>query len=89
MSDTAPYRIAFRTEGDRINAYLATTDTMEGSVWLGALRHSVAEGSPATWEKFKAAMCQAISDASAETTGVRPIVFDEEPAPEHERAGRG
>ena len=91
MERQPDFRIAMRLEGDRINAYYAAPDTMEGALWLGALAKSVADASPEAWERFKRVMRTAAADAIRATSGDpnANIEFGEEAAPEHERAGRG
>ena len=81
-------RLAFRREGERINAYWAKPDTMAQSVMIGSILVSVCDADEKVWEGFKDLMRDAFSGIVFQEIGIRPIWGGEESAPEHERAGR-
>lgn len=82
-------RLAFREEGENWTAYWAQPGTMEGAIQLGQIKlRFVAERERK--DAFIALMRAAMSDMIEEATGIRPVWPDNpQPAPEHERAGRG
>jgi hypothetical protein len=82
-------RIAIRVEGEMINAYLAPLENMEGAILLGSIRHKVCRASRPAFDAFRALMQQAFNVAAKDALGVEAAKFDIEPAPEHERSGRG
>jgi hypothetical protein len=82
-----PFRIAFREEGEFVNAYLATMTTMDGAILLGSLRSAILEHGDA-FEEYKAMMRKFAGILCVHTFGVEPSEFIEERAPEHERAGK-
>jgi hypothetical protein len=81
-------RLAFRREGERVHAYWARTETMDGAVWIGSILVSVCDAEPAVWDGFKNLMRDAFSGVVFQDMGIRPAWGGEQPAPEHERAGR-
>lgn len=81
-------RLAFRREGNVINAYWAQTSTMDEAVLIGSIRASVCEADEEVWDGFKVLMREAFSGIVFQTIGVRPAWGSEQAAPEHERAGR-
>jgi hypothetical protein len=81
-------RLAFRAEGEFVNAYHAAGDTMEGADLLGSFRRSLLDQQPGLFDAWKAIMSDAYAKLIESTLGIRPTM-DETPAPEHERAGRG
>jgi len=84
----APWRIAFRSEGEYVNCYFADEHTMEGAILLSSLKRSIAElGMFDAWREF---MQDAMRAVTKDTLGVACEYPEEpQPAPEHERAGRG
>jgi hypothetical protein len=84
----APWRIAFRSEGEYVNCYFADEHTMEGAMLLGSLKRSLAElGAFQPWREL---MQEAMRAVTQDALGVACEFPDEpHPAPEHERAGRG
>ena len=83
---TTPIRLAIRKEGEFVNAYLAQSDSMEGAVLLGSIRRTILERDDSIWEKWKKLMTDAVSNAIHDQFDQRPT-FEEQRAPEHERAG--
>lgn len=83
MSETVPFRLAFRHEGKFVNVYLAKPDQMEGAVLLASMVAGLLEH-PDTWREFQSLMRLATSRGGLEFGDAVTT-----PAPEHERAGRG
>ena len=82
---TAPFRIAFRKEGDFVNCYYAEPHTMQGAVLLSSMRTSILAAQPYVWNAWKALMRQVIGNEARFATGLDIVRFDEHVAPEHER----
>lgn len=81
-----PFRLAIRTEGKMVNAYLAASESMDGAELIGSLRITIARGDQGVFERWKALMQNALAHIIEIETGLAPD-FVEEPVPEHERAG--
>ena len=81
-----PMRLAIRSEGNVVNAYLAAADTMADARLIGSLARGVAERAD-LFERWKALMTEALSVLVEEITGQRPLITETR-APEHERSGR-
>jgi hypothetical protein len=77
-----PFRVAFREEGEFVNAYLADANTMVGAILLGSLRSQIAHRG--LFEPWKALMKKTVLDMVAEM-GVEIERMEEQPAPEHEK----
>jgi hypothetical protein len=82
----APFRLAYRKEGEFVNAYYAEPGTMEGAILLGSMRVSILDSTPGLFDDFQACMRKALEQAC------RNVGFDMGPwqvfhAPEHERTG--
>jgi hypothetical protein len=82
----APIRLALRSEGDWINAYIAHRDTMEGALLLGSLHRTLAADA-GLWGGWKALMTEATVYMMETVIGVTPDAMIEQPAPESERSG--
>lgn len=81
-------RLAMREEGENWNAYYAMPETMEGAIYLGSIRLALVARKDRK-RRFMALMRECVSDIIEQTAGVRPTWPDgEQPAPEHERAGK-
>jgi len=81
-----PFRIAFRQEGEFVNCYLAKMGTMEGAELMGSMRTVILEAG--FRDDYIEMMKKWVSLTVKDFLGVELARFDEEPAPEHERAGR-
>jgi hypothetical protein len=79
-------RLAFRVEGESWVAYFAATGTMDGAIWMGAIRMSLVND-PERKRAFMDIMKGALSDF-LESQGREVESWNEEQAPEHEKAGR-
>lgn len=77
---TIGIRLAIRSEGKYINAYLAPAGSMEGSLLLGSLLASLAERSADTFEAFKRLMSAALALAVEDETAhaIRSLLPKEE-----------
>lgn len=84
---TLSMRLAFRTEGEFVNAYFAPADTMDGAIQLGSMQKRILDASPEAWAEWRALMTKAMSVLIQSMTGVKPTWTRETPAPEHERSG--
>lgn len=91
MSTTAPapFRLAFRAEGEFVNVYYAAIDTMEGAMFLSSMRRSMLDATPGAFVKWQELMREILSVACVDAMGAAPVSFDSRVAPEHERSGRG
>ena len=83
----APFRIAFRVEGNMVNVYLAMTGSMNEAMLIGSCMKSILSVSPRQFEQFREIMQAGIAAAVKDTLGVDVHHFGLEPAPEHERSG--
>ena len=80
-------RLAMRVEGDNWVAYYALPDTMDGALWLGSIKMSIAQ-EPRRKEAFMDLMRDAVAAFLHEGTGAEVAWPDgPKPAPEHERSG--
>jgi hypothetical protein len=79
-------RLAFRVEGENWNAYYAAPETMEGAVYLGSIRMSLAKGRKVK-QGFMDLMRSAMTVAMKEALGATPTWGGVKGAPEHERSG--
>jgi hypothetical protein len=83
-------RLAMREEGTLWVAYYAMPDTMEGALFLGSVRMNFVRGHPDRRTAFIALMREAVGDIIEEKMGIQPEWPEgEQPAPEHERGGKG
>lgn len=80
-------RLAIRTEGRFVNAYLAMPDTMTDAILLCSVLRGACERDAAVFDAFKALARLILTEAFRQSLGVTPSRWDEEPAPEHERSG--
>lgn len=80
-------RLAFRREGDWVNCYLASDETMEGATLLSSINASIVETHKDLWDQWKAVLVEALRRQVTEIVGQVPDM-PEHRAPEHERAGR-
>jgi hypothetical protein len=83
----APFRLAIRQEGELINAYVASNETMEGAMLLGSMRKRICEIDGEIFDLFKMLMQAALAAVSKDAVGIDIAFVGEEPAPEHERSG--
>lgn len=81
-------RLAFRVEGEYINAYFAKPDTMVDAQLLGSLSLGVANDNPPIGEGFKALMRGAMAEIVFKATGMRIEWGGDMPAPESERSSK-
>jgi hypothetical protein len=81
-------RLAFRREGDNVNAYWAQTETMAEAMLLGSISVVICDRQVGIFDRFKDLMRDVMSEATFQATGVRPVWDGEHKAPEHERSGR-
>jgi len=81
-----PIRLAFRTEGEFVNAYIALTDTMANALLIGSIRRGILDRDETIWVRWKELMLAALSNAIEDQFDQTPT-FDEQRAPEHEKAG--
>lgn len=81
-----PIRLAIRSEGNMVNAYIADANTMDDAQLIGAISRRVCGLDPAVFDAWKALMTRVLNDAIKDVFG-REAEMIERPAPEHERAG--
>lgn len=80
-------RLALRQEGDNWNAYYALPDTMDGAIFLGAIRMGAVALNDTRKQAFMDLMRDVVADIIEEETGIRPQWGGPERAPERERSG--
>lgn len=88
-TESAPFRLAFRAEGEFVNVYYAAVDTMDGAMFLSSMRRSMLDKTPGAFAKWQELMRDILKTACIDALGVAPASFETRPGPEHERAGRG
>jgi PRTRC genetic system protein C len=82
-------RLALREEGSSWVAYYAMPGTMEGAIFLGAIRMGAVTTRPERRQQFMDLMREVVSDTIEDTVGTRPTWGGPQKAPEHERSGHG
>lgn len=83
-------RLALRVEGNFWNAYFAEEKTMDGAILIGSIRMASVQRDPELKDRFQQLMQAVVESALEDGTGRRPDGWLEpQPAPEHEKAGRG
>lgn len=83
----AAFRLALRVEGNKWSAYCAKTDSMDDAVWMGSIAMSIVED-----KDRQRAFVELMKDALTgflTSQGVEVSSWNEQAAPEHERAGSG
>lgn len=86
MTTIAPFRLAFRSEGDFVNCYYAAADTMKDAMLLASMRRSALSKTPGAFEQWQKLMQHILSTAVDGALG-ESVSFETIPAPEHERSG--
>jgi len=81
----APFRLAFRVEGNKWTAYAAKQGTMEGAIWMGSVAIGIAENDELK-QRFMDIMKDFFLAFIKEHGGVVEF-WDERAAPESERSG--
>lgn len=81
-------RLALRREGEWWNAYLAQMDTMDGARKIGSILLGAVENNEERKRAFMDLMKDVMTEAIKEITGKLPDWWEEQEAPEHEKAGR-
>jgi len=80
------FRIAFRHEGEFVNAYFAQAETMDGALLLGSIRQSTLDKVPGAFKSYQLLMRE-LMEAAAEEIGItaKPKWLTRR-APPHERS---
>jgi len=86
MTVKAPFRLAFRVEGDHINCYFASPDTMEDAQWIASVHRGLIEKHSHLWDEWKALMV-AMFERHLKDMGITTQGWIAQPAPPHEEAG--
>jgi hypothetical protein len=76
-------RLAFRKEGEWVNAYWAMPDTMEGAIHLGSMKVGMLDKDPALFEMYR----ELIRIGASKLLDMPAADWITEAAPEHERSG--
>ena len=79
-------RVVIRAEGEQLQAYLASMDSMDRAIHVATVNRKLAEHD-AVWVAFKR-LAEAILVAAAAEIGFKVVNVVEQEAPEHEKAGR-
>lgn len=87
MPDKPMLRLALRQEGEWWNAYIATTDTMDGAHKVGSILLAAVQDNEDRKKAFMDLMQGFMSDVIKQTFGSRPSWWETTAAPSHERAG--
>lgn len=87
-TERAPFRIAFREEGEFVNAYYALPGTMDGALLIASVKVGALRQTPGAFEDYQALVRKIVAQLCREA-GV-PITdeWTTGPAPTHERTGR-
>ena len=84
----SPVRIAFREEGQMVNVYLASMDSMDNAILIGSIMKSILDvEAPAQFERLREVFQVGIAACIKEVLGVEVQKFETTKAPEHEKAG--
>jgi hypothetical protein len=86
MNARAPFRLAFREEGQWVNCYFAKEGTMDGAILMASVLKNVL--TVQRWDEYCAMMQAALGELMTDVAGVDAIDFIAEPAAEHERSGQ-
>lgn len=78
-------RLALRAEGKVVNAYIASTETMDGARWIASLDVKIASR-PEVFAVWKVMLSELLADFVRDTFGIEPDLIESD-AGEHERAG--
>lgn len=84
--NTGSLRLAIRTEGQMVNAYVATTQDMNGALLIGSVSLGLLNMDNALFYGFKQLMTDALH-VMVRAQGGKVLEVMEQPAPEHEKAG--
>lgn len=87
MSATQSIRLAIRSEGRMVNAYIAQTEDMAGALHIGSISRALLDMRPALFEGFKSLMVDAMTALVETGTDAKVLSVHEQAAPEHEKAG--
>jgi hypothetical protein len=82
-----PFRIAIRHEGAMVNAYLASPDTMQDAVLIGAMLATVFDDRRVLFDEWVDYLHRVAAVICENVLGVAPAEILREAAPEHERSG--
>ncbi len=81
-------RIAFRDEGDFVNAYFAHLGSMESACFISSMRRELLVEDPDLWEAWRGILAVAYRAYCLRHAGVDPGELEEKVGPAHERTGR-
>jgi hypothetical protein len=84
---TRVFRLAVREEGNYINAYLASPESMDDAVHVASLRVTVARQYPEVFDPF-VEFIKELARVMGEGVYGNVAGIEIEEAPEHERSGR-
>jgi hypothetical protein len=84
---TVPMRLAIRSEGNMLNAYIAETGTMDRAILVGSIVRRACDDQPEIFEAWKELMKLVMTETVRTVFGVTPENWREDPAPESERSG--
>lgn len=82
-----PVRLAFRNEGEFVNAYIAPPNSMKDALLVGSMRHTYMDRHKPAWEEWKKLMGDILQEIVRQRVGVVPEMREEK-APQHERSGK-
>jgi hypothetical protein len=80
-------RVAFREEGDYVNAYFAAADTMDGALLVSSMRRALLQEDPALWEAWRELMRDVFAAFFKRRGMTVGGPWREFRAPEHEKTG--
>lgn len=79
------FRVAFREEGEWVNAYFASPETMEGAVLMASIRRTVLDADrPRAFDTFHALLRQSMTQMCV-GIGAPPSSWKVNQAPDHEK----
>lgn len=81
-------RLAIRSEGEFVNAYMAEMGTMDSAVLLSSIRRTIIDNDRRAFDLWRDFLQAAFGDMLKGIAGAELEWGDPQPAPEHERSGR-
>jgi hypothetical protein len=89
MTYRAPFRLAFRQEGDVVNCYFANAKDMTGAVLLASISVGFVQQMPNGFDCWKTLLADLLRAQVARAVGGKvEIEMIEQLAAEHEKSGR-
>lgn len=85
VTDSEVGHLAFRIEGNMLNAYWAMPDTMKDALWLGSIARAGIDNNDKRRDAFVDLMREMVGDILQEITGKHVANWETRPADASER----